>query len=282
MARKQKAFEVVVELTRDEKIAKAFKSKISDYGIRGPVDDVLSIVPAPPEHARIKVGTLVEIGNLQNVEVVAVSDDYKLIVVEYTSTNNNYGNPIVTTGNIGCWCWFDAIPLTGVQDTKFIKRNLLGMDRYTSTHLSGLLNKALYFGTDANPDYQRGYVWSEEDEVRLIDSLFQGRDIGKFVFVKYPWPRNDDEVLDGKQRLNTLVRFITNQFKYKGLYWNQIGKFDRDQFENRIVQYVEIDGKDLTEADKLEIFLSVNAAGVPQSEDHLTAVRAKLATLKGE
>jgi hypothetical protein len=156
------------------------------------------------------------------------------------------------------------------------------MDRFTSTHLSGLLSKALYFGTDVNPDCQRGYVWSLEDEVRLIDSVFNARDIGKFVFIKYNWPRTDDDILDGKQRLNTLVRFITNQFQYKGLYWNQLSRGDRGLFEDRIVQYVELDGERLSEADKLEIFLNVNCAGVPQTEEHLTAIREKLATLKGE
>lgn len=54
MARKQKT-EVVVELTRDEKIAAAFKRKIADYSIRGDVTDVLSIIPTPPEHAVLRV-----------------------------------------------------------------------------------------------------------------------------------------------------------------------------------------------------------------------------------
>lgn len=279
MARKQRNSEVVVELTRDEKIAAAFKRKIADYNIRDD-EDPTSIIPVPPEHTRLKVGDLVEVGNLRDVEVVAVSDNHKLVVVEYTSVSNNYGNPIVIRGVIGCWPWYEVIKLADITQTDFSKRNLFGMDRYSSSHLSGLLSKALYFGTDVNPDYQRGYVWSEEDETRLIDALFAGRDIGKFVFIKYPYPRNDD-VLDGKQRLNTIVRFITNQFKYKGLYWNQIGKYDRSTFEDRIIQYVELDGKNLTEVDKLEIFLSVNAAGVPQSEEHLTAIRAKLAAYKG-
>ena len=34
------------------------------------------------------------------------------------------------------------------------------------------------------PDYQRGYVWEQEDKELLLDSIFKNIDIGKFVFIR--------------------------------------------------------------------------------------------------
>ncbi|MCK9371225.1 DUF262 domain-containing protein, partial [Candidatus Dojkabacteria bacterium] len=209
-----------------------------------------------------------------------VSEDLKFVVVDYVKIDNNYGKPIHTP-SIGCWVWYDVFLLADVKQTSFAPENNTIFDRYSTSSIEGLLTKALYFGTNSNPTYQRGYVWTEEDEVRLIDSVFNGSDIGKFIFLTYPWPIEDDDVLDGKQRLNTLVRFTTSQFQYNGLYWHQLSKVDRYKFEGRLVQYVEIDAKNFTEADKLRLFLQVNAAGVPQDESHLSAIRQQLAKLEG-
>ena len=70
-----------------------------------------------------------------------------------------------------------------------------------------------------NPEYQRDYVWSEEDKVDLIDSIMHHRDIGKFVFVENPFDHSKErggdsyEVLDGKQRINAIIGFINGEFK---------------------------------------------------------------------
>lgn len=75
-------------------------------------------------------------------------------------------------------------------------------------------NKLLY----ANPEYQRGLVWTELQKKKLIDSIFRG----------YPLPliylhhkkrtiagiiKEDFEVIDGQQRLNTLYEFSKDAFK---------------------------------------------------------------------
>jgi uncharacterized protein with ParB-like and HNH nuclease domain len=41
-----------------------------------------------------------------------------------------------------------------------------------------------------NPEYQRGFVWKEEHKLKLIDSIFNGIEIGKMVFVRLPWKEN--------------------------------------------------------------------------------------------
>lgn len=268
-----------VLLTRTEQIQTALTSKQHMY-FRRAKGDKFDIIPEVPSYRYVNIGDEVQIGNLSDCVVAFVSEDRKFVVVDYVKIDNNYGKPIHTP-SIGCWVWYDVFLLADVKQTSFAPENNTIFDRYSTSSIEGLLTKALYFGTNSNPTYQRGYVWTEEDEVRLIDSVFNGSDIGKFIFLTYPWPIEDDDVLDGKQRLNTLVRFTTSQFQYNGLYWHQLSKVDRYKFEGRLVQYVEIDAKNFTEADKLRLFLQVNAAGVPQDESHLSAIRQQLAKLEG-
>ncbi len=267
-----------IVLTREESIKQALVSKQKSYFSRGN-ESPFSIIPEVPTNRYVKIGDKVQIGNLTDCVVAFVSVDRKFIVVDYTNVNNNYGNPIHTPA-IGCWVWVDVFLLTNIEETELIPNYNSSRDNWSTGSIDGLLMKTLYFGTNSNPTYQRGYVWTEEDEVRLIDSVFNGSDIGKFIFLKYEWPVTDVDVLDGKQRLNTLVRFITSQFKYKGLYWHQISRSDRSRFEDRTVQYAELDAKNFTEADKLRLFLRVNAAGVPQDESHLSAIKQRLAELE--
>ena len=70
----------------------------------------------------------------------------------------------------------------------------------------------------ANPEYQRGTVWSSVQKKKLIDSVFRG----------YPLPliylhhiqkdvagmrREDLEIIDGQQRLNSLYEYSEGNFK---------------------------------------------------------------------
>jgi hypothetical protein len=265
---------IPVVLTREEQIQRTYQSKVKDGWANHNIPEV-------PENRFLVIDEEVQIGNLDDCTVAWISDDRKFVVIDFTRTNNNYGNPILTR-EIGCWAWYDVYAKKDITATKIIPDKWFVFDTFSTSSIDSLMNKVLYFGTNSNPDYQRGYVWNEQDEINLIDSVFNGSDIGKFVFLKYEWPKTDVDVLDGKQRLNTLVRFITSQFSYKGLYWHQLSKSDRYKFEDRKVQVAELDANRFTEADKLRLFLQVNVAGVPQDESHLTEIRQKLATLEGK
>lgn len=72
---------------------------------------------------------------------------------------------------------------------------------------------------DMQPEYQRlGNIWSDEDQSFLIDSIINDYDIPKLYiadFTTFPSSLNEDRkryaVIDGKQRLETLFRFFSNE-----------------------------------------------------------------------
>lgn len=139
------------------------------------------------------------------------------------------------------------------------------------------------FGVDFNPDYQRGAVWDDEDRQKLLDSLFNGRDIGRFVFKELPYTRIEKdrcyyEIVDGKQRMLTLLAYFENRFPYKGVYYNDLSSKDKDWLMNASIGVAEIN-QNATRSEVLEVFLALNEGGKPVAKEILDHARE---LLKGE
>lgn len=60
-------------------------------------------------------------------------------------------------------------------------------------------------GLNLSPSYQRGDVWSGTDRSALIESILRGVPLPSIILLKKGGSR---EVVDGKQRLTTILRFI--------------------------------------------------------------------------
>ncbi len=224
----------------------------------------------PPANRTLRVGDDIELGALKNCKVVELRNDGRIVVFSYNRIDSNYGKPIDQGTHYMAVHWTNTVALDKCRNDAVVKDSTI-YDGYRTTTLSSLLSRQLR-GLNDSPVYQRGYRWTEVDQQRLLESLFAGREIGRFMFVDNPYPQLD-EVLDGKQRLHCLWLFYTSQIAYKGLYWHELSIRDRDHIENRTVQYVDLPGTRFKKSDLLTIFLEVNAAGVPQTEDHLTKVR---------
>lgn len=78
------------------------------------------------------------------------------------------------------------------------------------------------------------------------------------------------EVVDGKQRLTTLKKFITNEIPIiladGPLYWRDMTRAEQLGFGRRPLPAVVLD--EVTYKDRLAYFMVVNFTGVPQSEEH--------------
>jgi len=137
------------------------------------------------------------------------------------------------------------------------------------------LNK---YGIDLNPDYQRGNVWTEEQQHRLIDSIYRNVDIGKFAVIKRPWGPDGNkpltpklyEMLDGKQRLTALIAFYLGHLAYKGKYYNELSNRDQGHFMNYSVSYAE--SNFMTQEQKYRYFLKLNTTGTPVDPAHMERV----------
>lgn len=71
--------------------------------------------------------------------------------------------------------------------------------------------------TNYAPSYQRNYVWDDEKATYFIESIFLGTEVPPIILFK---SEDDDgvnnyEVIDGRQRYETIKRFISNELKLK-------------------------------------------------------------------
>lgn len=87
-----------------------------------------------------------------------------------------------------------------------------------SWNLSHYLAEILEGRIDTRPKYQRNLVWSDGQKSRLIDSIIRGFPIPPI----WLWQRGYDDkhrplysVIDGQQRLSTIVSFFHGDFRYK-------------------------------------------------------------------
>jgi hypothetical protein len=153
---------------------------------------------------------------------------------------------------------------------------------YSQRELVDIFSKRYLFGIELNPEYQRDYVWELSDKVALIDSIFNHIDIGKFVFAKLEWDDRPDhysyEIIDGKQRINTICEYYENKFAYNGLFYNDLSVREQDYFEGYMISVAEISR--LTREEKLKYFIMVNTTGKVMDKKYIEKAKRILDEMK--
>jgi len=143
---------------------------------------------------------------------------------------------------------------------------------FTQQNIMSLFRKQYIFGLDSDPDYQRDLIWTLDDKVVLLDSIFNHVEIGKFCFSHKGYKEEKVyELIDGKQRIEALTSFYENKWQYKGLYWKDLHPRDRNFILNYIVLIAEINNA--TQLEKYEYFLRLNSGGKAVNKDHLEFVK---------
>ena len=66
------------------------------------------------------------------------------------------------------------------------------------------------------PHYQRNFVWTNKQQSRFIESVFLGVPIMPFL-VSVSGEEAELEIIDGSQRIRTLVEYCSNKLRLSGL-----------------------------------------------------------------
>jgi len=180
-----------------------------------------------PEPTRFfKVGDKVLIGHLDNIVVLEVLDEGKIIKVRYDRLKEEGYRDPSSFNHKGYWIWVDVFPFRNNEENKKIKSfktSILDMHRkfnFYQQEINSLVFKHYKWGVEMDTEYQRPLVWTIEEKRMLIESMFKNVDIGKFVFIKREYNENPKvksyEVLDGKQRLSTIMEYFEDRFTFKG------------------------------------------------------------------
>lgn len=109
-------------------------------------------------------------------------------------------------------------------------------------------------------ELQREIVYDTDKQILVIDSIVKGIPLPAFYF----WKKEDGilEVLDGKQRIEAIKKFIENDIQYQNKLWKQTDKKIQDIINGTELSIIICDGQKQL---KREIFRRINTLGVPLS-----------------
>jgi len=98
------------------------------------------------------------------------------------------------------------------METNEIFENLIKIEPKVVSIETLFNNEETLKNTKYDPDYQRNYVWDDDKATYFIESILLGTEIPPIIYF-----RNGEkiEIIDGRQRYQTILRFIKDEFKLK-------------------------------------------------------------------
>ena len=259
------------ELTKEEKLEQEKQNGLSSIKREIPYIN-------EPSYS-FNIGDKVRYGAMKESIVDEILYDGKVYVLKCIATDNNYGKPYdYEAYRVVSWMQIRPIEF---GDTNFTENEDVRL-YFNNSNIEHLIHTHYHFGVDFNPEYQRGYVWTQEDKELLLDSVFKNIDIGKFALIRLSdaeWYERglSYEILDGKQRLSTLIEFYENKLAYKGKYYNDLSWKDRITFKNHNVSVAEVRSENKKTI--LKYFLMLNRTGKAMDKAQLDKVENMLAEL---
>ena len=117
---------------------------------------------------------------------------------------------------------------------------------------------------DIRPPYQREFIYKDKQRNAVIDTITK----------KYPlnvmyWAVREDgnfEVIDGQQRTISICQYVTGDFSYDFMYFQNLQKDQQEQILNYKLMVYVCSG---TDSEKLEWFKTINIAGEKLTEQEL-------------
>ena len=147
---------------------------------------------------------------------------------------------------------------------------------YLSDTINDYINN---YGLDLNPDFQRHRVWTLDQRISYIEFILQGGKSNPIYLNCEGWMSNFSEtmvIVDGKQRLDSLIMFLRNEFPvFKHLDEEGTG-FYAKHF-NRFGRTIQIHINDLPNKEMvLRWYLQINKGQVAHTKEEIKKVEYML------
>lgn len=124
------------------------------------------------------------------------------------------------------------------------------------------------------PDFQRGHVWTEEQQIAFVEYILRGGQSGRDVFFNNPsWHTGDGGeyvCVDGLQRITALLRFVNNEIPAFGSLYCEYE--DQRILSMRVGIYWHVNDLQ-TRKEVLTWYLEMNEGGTPHTKEELDKVK---------
>lgn len=132
-------------------------------------------------------------------------------------------------------------------------------------------------GLQLNPDFQRGHIWTEEQQIRYVEFLLKGGKTGRDLYFNCPsWHHqvqdgayNDYVCVDGLQRITAIQRFIGNEIPVFGSFYNEYEDSIRLFHDTLRVHINDLKSKKAV----LKWYIEMNSGGTPHSSTEIDRVQ---------
>lgn len=138
-------------------------------------------------------------------------------------------------------------------------------------------------GLQLNPNFQRGHVWTEEQQIAWLEFFLRGGKTSRVIYFNKPsWHRSVPEgaydeyvCVDGLQRLTAIQRFVNNEIKVFGSYYKEY----TDSL--RMIHSIKININDLkSEKEVLQWYVDMNSGGTPHTNEEIERVKQMILDLE--
>lgn len=130
------------------------------------------------------------------------------------------------------------------------------------------------YNLEMNPDFQRGNVWTEEQQIAFIEFFFRGGKSARVIYFnigEWSFDKNTDipqmVCVDGLQRITAMLRFLHNEIPLFGHYFSE--------YEDRICNdnTFKFNINNLAyKKDVIKWYIEMNSGGTVHSKEELERV----------
>ena len=119
------------------------------------------------------------------------------------------------------------------------------------------------------PPFQRGSVWTKQQQVRFIESIWLHLPIASYV-VNVDWRTHlnypcSDWLLDGQQRWTAIIDYTEHRFEVFGLFFGELDIAQQRKFKNH--PFPSIETRDLTIEQCREVYERLAYGGTNHERD---------------
>ncbi len=171
---------------------------------------------------------------------------------------------------------FSQEELEGIQEQ--IRQKSISYDYRTRDYPFELISEK--FGDEKLyiPDYLRAFVWRPERQSKFIESVLLGVPLTPFLVSEDKDGRL--EIIDGSQRIRTLIAFSENKLRLRGLEildrindakFKDLPRYFQNRVMNRDFKFIEVSGKADISVRK-DIFERINTSSERLSDSEMRKV----------
>lgn len=111
------------------------------------------------------------------------------------------------------------------------------------------------------PPFQRPPVWTLDQKVRFIESMWAGLPIGVWVYNRLDDGPMDAWLLDGQQRVTAILEYAADAFPVHGWLYSELTKIDKRMFD--MIHFTGLETRLSDEAALRDVYERLAYGGTP-------------------